>query len=130
MHSLVTKHTALAQPKEWMQSPCGNTKQVKPNVHTLSQKYKTHVGTSPGLWRCTAHLLCSEWDEPHHTQGWSQDTFGGLRRQGHVSCYSLAARAQVQEVQAATGTSQQMERTAAMGRALLLLSTTGSVERD
>lgn len=114
-----------------MQSPCGNTKQVKPNVHTLSQKYKIHVGTSPGLWRCTAHLLCSEWDEPHHTQGWSQDTFGGLRRQGHVSCYSLAARvAQVQEVQAATGTSQQMERTAAMGRALLLLSTTGSVERD
>lgn len=96
-------------------------------MSTLSQKYQIHMGTSPGLWCCAAHLLCSQRDETLHTQDGVR-IFGGLRRQGHISCYSLAARAaQVQEVQAATGAPQQMERTVATGRALLLLSTT---ERD
>lgn len=50
-------------------------------MSTLSQKYQIHMGPSPGLWRCAAHLLCSRRDEPLHSQGWSQDLWG-LRRQG------------------------------------------------
>lgn len=51
----------------------------------------------------------------------------GAEEAGTLGCCSLAARAaQVQKVQAATGTLEQMERTVATGRALLLLSSRGT----
>lgn len=117
----VTKHTALAQPKEQMQSPYGNTK-GKLGVHALLQKYKIYVGTSPGLWHCPSALLRI----PPHT-GWSQDALGGQRGQGHVSCYSL----QPGQPRCSTGRQPRGPRSRWRGerRQDSGLSTTGSVRR-
>lgn len=94
---------------------CRNTKPM----------WAPHVGCGTALPICSAPNGMKATTHSEMESG----CLWGAEEAGTRPCYSLAARAaQVQSVQAAMGTWQQMERTATTERALLLLlSTMGSV---